>query len=80
MHDGDKTVQSETGGLVRSRRNVEPKPSPTGVSLMKKYNKVGTFFSYSNGLVILHGIAQSMGVVQIRTQVDLNGTHIAAQH
>ena len=47
---------------------------------MKTAHKVGTFFSYSNRLGILHGIAQSMGVVQIRTQVDLNGTRITVQH
>ena len=72
--------QSATGRLVRSRRNVELNPFPAGVSLMKTAHKVGTFFSYSNLLDILHGIAQSMGVAQIIIQVDLNGTCIAAQH
>ena len=57
MHDGDKVVQSETGRLVQSLRNVELNPFPTGVSLMKTAHKVGTFFSYSNCLDIVHGIS-----------------------
>ena len=47
---------------------------------MKTSHKVGTFFSYSTGLDILHDIAKSLGLVQTRIQVDLNGTCIAAQH
>ena len=80
MHYGDKVGQSATGRLVRSRRNVELNPFPAGVSLMKTAHKVGTFFSYSKRLGIIRGIAQSMGVAQIRIQVDLNGTRIAVQH
>ena len=66
MHDGDKVGQSVTGRLVQSLSNVELNPFPAGVSLMKTSHKFGTFFSYSNRLYILHGIAQSMGVAQIR--------------
>ena len=80
MDDGDKVGQSATGRLVRSQRNVELNLFPAEVSLMKTSHKVGTFFSYSNCLDILHGIAQSMGVSQIIIQVDLNGTRIVAQH
>ena len=80
MYDGYKVGQSVTGRLVQSHRNVELNPFPAGVSLMKTVNKVGTFFSHINRLDILHGISQSMGVVQIRTRVDLNGTCISMQH
>ena len=80
MHDGEKVGQSATGRLVQSWRNVELNTFPAGVSLMKTAQKVDTFFSYINRLDILHGIAQSMGVAQIRIQVDLNGTCISAQH
>ena len=80
MHDGEKVGQSATGKLVGYWRNVELNPFPAGVSLMKTAHKVDTFFRYSNRLYILHGIAQSMEVVQIRIQMDLNRTCIAAQH
>ena len=57
IHDGEKVGQSATGRLIRSRSNVELNPFPTGVSLMKNAHKVGTFFSYSNCLDIVHGIS-----------------------
>ena len=47
---------------------------------MKTAHKFGTSFSYSNRFDILHGIAKSMGVAQIRIQMGLNGTRIAVQH
>ena len=56
MHDEDKVGQSATGIFMQSWRNVELNPFPAGVSLMKTAHKVGTFFSYSNRLDILHGI------------------------
>ena len=80
MKDGYKVGQSATGILVQSRRNVEMNPFPAGVSLMKTAHKVGTCFIYSNRLDILHGIAQSMGVAQIRIQVELKETRIVTQH
>ena len=80
MHDGEKVGQSVTGRLLRYWKNIELNQFPEGVSLMKTSHKVRTFFSYSNRLDILNGISQSMGVAQIRIQVDLNGTRITAQH
>ena len=65
MRDGDKVVQSATGRLVRSHRNVALNPFPAGVSLMKTDHKVGKLFYYSNLLDILQGVAQSMDVAQI---------------
>ena len=72
MHNGYKVAQSRTGRLVQSQRKVELNSCPAGVSLMINAHKVGKCFSYSNRLYILHGIAQSMGVAQIRIQVNIN--------
>jgi len=47
---------------------------------MKTTHKVGKLFSYGNCLGILHGIAESIGVAQIRIQVDMHGTRIAVLH
>ena len=80
MHYGDKVGQSANIRLVQSRRNIELNSFPEWVSLMENSHKVGTFFSYINLLDILHGIAQSTRVAQIRIQVDLNETRIDAQH
>lgn len=80
MHDGDKVGQSATGRLLRSRRGTPVNPFPDGVALMKLAHKVGTHFSYSNRLDVLHRHAKGMEVAKIRIQVDLNGTRIAAQH
>ena len=80
MHDGDKVGQSTTGRLVRSRNNIVLNPFTAGVALMKLAHKLGTYFSYSNRLDVLHVIAKSIAVPQIRIQVDLNGTRVAAQH
>ena len=80
MHDGDKVGQSATGRLIRYRKNNPVNPFPSGVAVMKKAHRVGTYFSYSNRLDVLHAIAALMTVPKIRIQVDLNGTRIAAQH
>ena len=80
MHDGDKVGQSTTGRLVRSRNKIVLNPFTEGVALMKLAHKLGTYFSYSNRLDVLHVIAKSIAVPQIRIQVDLNGTCVAAQH
>ena len=72
--------QCATGRPFISRAKVVVNTFVEGVYLMKLVNKVGTHFSYSNRLEILHGIVESMEVPKIRTQVDLNGTRIADQH
>jgi len=81
MHDGDKIGQSAVGGLVRTKNKIPVNPFPEGQVLMKKAHAVGTYFSYGNRHSKLMSFRlQVKDQPELKIQVDLNSTRVAAQH
>jgi len=81
MYDGDKIGQFVVGGLIRTKNKVPVNPFPEGQELMKKAHKLGTYFSYSNRHAQLMSFRQQLrDQPEIKIQVDLNTTRVAAQH
>lgn len=66
---------------MRTRQKKAVNPFPIGQALMKKAHAVGVHFSYSNRMSALLAFRASIpNQPDIKIQVDLNGTRVAAQH
>jgi hypothetical protein len=55
-------------------------PFPEGISLWKKTHDLGVHFSYSDRLDNLHQFCATVKYAAIKVQLDLNDTHVTAQH
>ena len=81
MHDGDKIGQSAVGGLIRTKNKTPINPFPEGQALMKKAHVLGTYFNYTTRHSKLMSFRQQLkDQPELRIQVDLNTTRVAAQH
>ena len=81
MHDGDKIGLSAVGRLSRTKHKVPVNPFPEGQELMKKAHRLGTYFSYITRHSQLMSFRQQVkDQPELKIQVDLNTTRVAAQH
>jgi hypothetical protein len=80
MHQGDKVGRWAAGTLKKKKMTVDVEPFTNGSGIVKLMHNVAKEYSYGTRFSQLMKCCSDEGCPQVKPQIDLNGTRVAAQH